>query len=508
MNTGATLPARELLTTAVRRRGLHEFGLLCLLTMEISWLVPWFRSLTPGTRLLPTSRAVILFLGIALTSMVVSRAVLALRLKTAIRNGLLLGLLAASLVLSLRLVVFPDVPLSLPELIVRSFTSFASVLTIVPNELIVIGAVLFLWRTGIAASKAHLLDPGSTAHKFRLGILALVLFAVVHRDDLESLMLEVLPLYFGAGLTAVALSRVDTLSRARGAGRSPFTAQWLAAVLLLTVGTLALGKIAGAALQSPAGNILGSQGINLMVRLVQLGVLITSPIIIGVAMLAEWLLDLLRPLLPASLSLERIRLNVPFLEMQPSQHAARVIPWLETYGAQLRIIGTSLVIAVIALAVVRGLRRSKREVEEPLEDIGETAAGRRGLLDGLVQSLSRFRGGLGVGRILRLGRHLAAASAIRHVYAQLLDLAARQGRGRDPAETPLEFLKHLRRLFPDHQANVTTITQAYLQVRYGELPEEERAVARVRDCWVAIREATRQAEKAPKPRSDSGWTRE
>jgi hypothetical protein len=508
MSTGAILPGRHLLATAIRRRGLHEFGLLCLLTMETSWLVPWFRSLTPGTRLLPTSRALILFLGIALASMVVSRTVLALRLKAAIRSGLLLVLLAASLVLSLRLVVFPNVPLSLPELIVRSFTSFASVLTIVPNELIVVGAVLFLWRTGIAASKAYLLDPGSTAHKLRLGVLALVLFAVVHRDDLEILMLEVLPLYFGAGLTAVALSRVDTLSQARGAGRSPFTVQWLAAVLLLTAGTLALGNVAGVALQSPTGNVLGAQGINLMVRLMQLGVLIISPIVVGVAMLAEWLLNLVRPLLPESLSLERIRLNVPFFQMQPSQQAARVIPWLETYGAQLRIIGTSLVIAVIALAVVRGLRRSKREAEEPVEDIGESAGGRSGLLDGLVQSLSRFRDGFGAGRFLRLGRHLAAASAIRRVYAQLLDLAARRGRGRDPAETPLEFLKHLRRLFPDHEAEVTTITDAYLQVRYGELPEEERVVASVRDCWVAIREAARQAEKAPQPRSDSGWTRE
>ena len=508
MSASAAHPSWESLATAIRRRGLHELGVFCLLTMGSSWLVPWFRSLTPCTRSLSTFHTLLLFLGIAVASMVMARAALALRLKTVVRNGLLLGLLAASLVLALRLVVFPNAALSLPELVVRSFASFASVLTVVPNELIVVAAVLFVWRTGIAASKAYLLDPGATAHRFRLGILALVLFAVVHRDELESLMREVLPVYFGVGLMAIALSRVDALSRARGSGRSPFSARWLASVLVLTGSTLALGEVAGVTLQSPAGRVAGEQGINLMVRLVQLGVLIISPIIVAVAMVGEWLLDLLRPLLPESLSLERIRLNVHFFQIPPSERAAHVIPWLEAHGAQLRIIGTSLVIAVIALAVLRGVRRSKREAEGPLEDISEAAAGRKGLLEGLIRSLGRLRDGLGAGRILRLGQQLVAASVIRRVYGQLLDVAAHQGRGRDPAETPLEFLGHLKRLFPDHGAEVTTITEAYLQVRYGEIPEEERIVAGVRDCWMAIRDAARQAERVPKPRSDSVWTRE
>ncbi|MEW6566709.1 MAG: DUF4129 domain-containing protein [Chloroflexota bacterium] len=81
---------------------------------------------------------------------------------------------------------------------------------------------------------------------------------------------------------------------------------------------------------------------------------------------------------------------------------------------------------------------------------------------------------------------MRAATAIRRIYSELLDLAAAGGRPRERAETPLEFLVHLRRLFPDHTAEVEAITGAYVQVRYGQVPEGEDAVREVRRCWESV----------------------
>jgi hypothetical protein len=54
---------------------------------------------------------------------------------------------------------------------------------------------------------------------------------------------------------------------------------------------------------------------------------------------------------------------------------------------------------------------------------------------------------------------------------------------RAEAETPLEFLPALRRLFPGSEMQLDTITQAYLRVRYGELPETQAEVDEVESAW-------------------------
>ena len=66
------------------------------------------------------------------------------------------------------------------------------------------------------------------------------------------------------------------------------------------------------------------------------------------------------------------------------------------------------------------------------------------------------------------------------------------GEQRSPADTPLEYMANLERLFPTSQEELALITYAYLRVRYGELPETREQVEDVENAWELIRKQGRQ----------------
>jgi hypothetical protein len=74
----------------------------------------------------------------------------------------------------------------------------------------------------------------------------------------------------------------------------------------------------------------------------------------------------------------------------------------------------------------------------------------------------------------------------------LLEISAELEMPRLAAQTPLEYLPALEKLYLGQEEDVWTITEAYLQVRYGELPESADAVARVEDAWGRIGELGRR----------------
>ena len=78
-----------------------------------------------------------------------------------------------------------------------------------------------------------------------------------------------------------------------------------------------------------------------------------------------------------------------------------------------------------------------------------------------------------------------------------MDLASRPDHPRLPSATPLEFLPQLQDLFPGQEKLLDVITQAYLKVRYGELPETYEEVQNVLTGWEQIKTHGKQllAEK-------------
>ena len=81
---------------------------------------------------------------------------------------------------------------------------------------------------------------------------------------------------------------------------------------------------------------------------------------------------------------------------------------------------------------------------------------------------------------------LFAAQTIRRTYAHLAALAARRGHPRRVDETPYDYLDTLRTAFPENQTDAALITEFYVLVHYGELPERRDDLAQVRAAWSRI----------------------
>jgi hypothetical protein len=129
-------------------------------------------------------------------------------------------------------------------------------------------------------------------------------------------------------------------------------------------------------------------------------------------------------------------------------------------------------VIIITLVIIRRQARKRHLVAE--EDRFATGSNRQTYTPGKMRK--DRSGWLNPKRLL-------AAAQVRRIYAQLMDLCEKLGHARPAALTPLEFLPTLRQVFPEGETQVTLITNAYLRVRYGELPETDAEVKDIRQAW-------------------------
>ena len=92
---------------------------------------------------------------------------------------------------------------------------------------------------------------------------------------------------------------------------------------------------------------------------------------------------------------------------------------------------------------------------------------------------------LGQRLLNRLGlfRNWRAAGTIRRIYQDMCQAATGAGFPRGASETPYEYLKTLTEVWPENTSDSQLITQAYVKIRYGELPETEEEFNRIKEAW-------------------------
>ena len=61
--------------------------------------------------------------------------------------------------------------------------------------------------------------------------------------------------------------------------------------------------------------------------------------------------------------------------------------------------------------------------------------------------------------------------------------AAAAGYPRCGSETPYEYLSSLSRIWPELTADTRLITEAFIRVRYGEVPETDEELETLRSAW-------------------------
>jgi hypothetical protein len=470
----------------------NELGLISLLVMELMWFLPWFRSITPTiqARRPGSSFAALLIFFLIVT--ISNRILRMTALRTAVHRFILIIILLLGIYSLLSILVYPNMGLSLGEIVGHTLISLENILEMIPEGFIVILMCIFLWWRGLSISSMGTLEIRSTERKFRLGILTLAAFGIIFRGKQVDYLISALPVYFASGLLAVTLSRTSSLGRGVTSYRLPYTGRWFLGMTIITFFTIVVGIITSRFLQSEmAYSIydLISQYFNKLITLLEVLLL---PVVEFFVFLAQKVIDFLsRYIDPESFKgivnqmQEQPTPEMPFDQGEP---LFRLPP--EAIAAIVLVVLLGLIILL-----VRRANQQQRYATPMIEDGGDTVRQPERFQSRIRKWLDQVREGIETIQQFGLGRRMIAATMIRRIYTLLLYTAADLGHPRHIAETPYEFQQKLSQIFPHHVEQIDLITNAYVQVRYGELPEEERIISKVEEAWALIEKEAKRMER-------------
>ena len=357
-----------------------------------------------------------------------------------------------------------------------------------------------LWWRGLALAQRRT-DSASVAFRFRLGVVLLAITTGIAGATLAWPYHQLVFLFFFVSLLGTALARADEIGEQYGGRRAPFGLGWLMTMAVVSGLVLAL---AAALTSLMTGKTLGRVLLPAL-QVLQVAVFL---IIYALAWLAQFLIQ------PLIMLLQRFRIGqaladtldqIEFPSFGTSdaepKEPALTAGQLEVIRLVVAVLGALAVLALVAISLSRLRRTSRGAMDGARESVWEGfrfKSAVEGLLNGGRQRLQDVQDALRTSRVSQL----FAALTIRRTYAHMASLATRLGYPRQINETPYDYLPTLKTAFPEAQADATLITESYVLVHYGELPERTEDLAQVRSAWDRIRrhyatvagKATRNAE--------------
>lgn len=313
-----------------------------------------------------------------------------------------------------------------------------------------------------------------TAYRFRLGVLLLsgaFLAAVARRQPLS---VVVVPLYFGAGLLAMALARAEQAQADLDAGAPPFDRRWVAALL----GSLAAILLVGwtlTTLLSP----------DMLARVASFGAPVVEGIrllVYSIALVVAWPFLMLAEWMVRHLPVEAIPIPtvIPSAETIPDSEATTAPSWARFSLHVMRLVGPPLLLVVLVVLIALSLRRtSDRPLWLPEEE--RLPADRQ---SHKPYKERRFRW---MRRLRRASRQaFLPPENVRAIYHNLLVWGSRQGVERLSGETPHEYLRRLQQRAPELAPALEAITAAYVAARYGAISVPAGELQRLRRVWESI----------------------
>lgn len=478
---------------ATRQQGLLH---LCLIGMDVAWFTPFVLLIFDRDGRLGGPAAVYGGLLAVLLLWLLALEVLNRFYPAPPRYELtVLALIVVSSLLLVRLWLYAGAGLSDAGWLGQTFNAVFNFHRGLRPELGLILVNLFLWQRATNATSREL-SFFRVGLSFRIGILLLLVGATwLNRRTGQSVMV-LLWLYFGLGLLAVALARLgEKASDAPGGAGQLLTSRRLAQLGLavgLTVGSAGAISLLYTperlrvilAWLGPVWRLLGT----LFVLLVRAIFWVLEPALIWLQQRLQALfqdmdfsfLDRLTEALSGNENVEEVTQGERLVESVP--------PWIWT---SLRYVGVFLAILVLLGLVLLFLDRVRpRAVRTDAEiEGGEAVTFGGGLLG---EGLRRWRGLARLVRRYGVRRGLLAAISMENIYANLCRLARQRGHPRRPSQPPDDYLPVLVRAFGGHEEALARLTNAYMQVHYGDQPLSWSDLARLRADYQRI-----QAEPPP-----------
>jgi hypothetical protein len=484
-----------------RIRPWREMAALGILVMGLSWAVPWFRSLTQSTYELSSAYTFVVLGGVVLIAYLLVRALTHLRLNLLIRRVSLGVMLVMNVFVGLKTLLYETENISLADLAVRPLYSFADAAGLIPDEFIIILTVLLACNWGVHLAQENI-EPLRVIRSFQTGLVMFFFYIVANTFVTGETYGNMANLFVFAGLMGMGAARVDTLSTLRGGRENPFDRRWLAGMILAGLG--AVGTAAFFAAQvSGEDTLLGILPRIVIGGALALVFLAAAPLFLLGYYLLFLIVQNLSPESELAENLNQLLIGLQnfsrgfleFLEKYVAPVAAffsRFVPFIKSgilWG----------VVIVLMAGIILALVIRERRRRTSLADDRQSIFGEMNLLD-LLRDAWRKRLDAAAALFaraadMRRSRQMLAAARIRKIYAELMDLCDDLHHPRPMAITPLEFLPALDRLFPTSIGELETITNAYLKVRYGELPETRGEVEVVEEAWKRVKESRAVEEK-------------
>lgn len=344
---------------------------------------------------------------------------------------------------------------------------------------------LFLWLR-VAMTTDRSLTFFSVGVSFRLGLLlALVgnaLLTLVANQPIADALLY-LWLFFGFGLLAIAIARIDEKAF-QATQSSGATLPWprFGQLVLTTLATVALAIYMSTiytpttlrmviAWAAPFWRFLGAIALRLF-----------SLLFFFLAPLLDWLAEQVRALLADLEPLDLGEQAYGEVDLPPSQlNFAELIRDYALIRYGLIALALLIVFLVIALFIARTRERPIATEEE------ESSA------DGLAfgsNPFQRLRDLAALFRRYGLRPGLLAAISVQNIYANVSRLATRQGYRRGDAQPPDEYLPALYTAFPGHEAALNRLTAAYMRVHYGDQLIQADELATLRRDYTTLHEGS------------------
>lgn len=346
-------------------------------------------------------------------------------------------------------------------------------------------------------------EPSQAFSILRLGIIIMLAVILVRVGQLNGgftagndvLLLLLIPLFLFLSLSAHALARITFLRHTHDFGEINIDAQERATLgVIVALGiSLLLAALLIDTLASPAALEKARAVLSLFAILYNGLVTVVSAILVLLVtpffLLVNWLVSLLGPrhALPRAQQAQ----NASPVVYHPAQVATFLEPFLK--------IALPVLLLLVILFMVRWLvrrrrvrlitRQRSRETRESLWSWrllwGQFIALLRALFGRFFQRAAREHGQTTPDDLPAS----PAARTLRQIYRALLRRAATIGYPRRHHETPSEFKERLDRHVPASEPQLGTITDAYLETRYGGSVPEEAELTRLRQAWGTLEKA-------------------
>ena len=466
----------------------QELAVFSVVLIQLSWLVPWYQWLIDPRFVVPLTRVIWVLGTTLIISYLIVRLLLVLKLEERIVQAVPLIILVLTGWWGLRVLQVPDQGNSFSRALSQRVGSFSDLRYLVPDEFVILVFIIFVWRSGVYLARHGSRQEGVLG-QFRIGFVMFLLFAFVTGMKDELLPGGYLVLFFFASLMGLSTSRVGMISRFRGGSLIPFNSSWLGGMTVFISAIIGVGLSVGYFFGGQPGETIFNYFSGVIYGLALIAI---SPILLFLQYMGESVQRSQAVQVAAPTPTPPVGQGLPngaFGDFQGiSQQQGQLL------FSNLQILQSIFLWAVILLIVVRifrGLRKHPKSFYRASADELEIVE-RGSILDALkmffqnpAQSLRDMVSGIRN----RFPGSLIAAAKIRRIYAQFLNLCEDLGVPRPTAKTPLEFVPTAAAVLVGLEPDIQLITDAYLIIRYGELPEDMELVNKVDGAWVRIEQA-------------------